>query len=138
MFLIREAYTLLGRVRRGTLVLTLPMCHMLLEVKEPPTPPTGITLKAFSKLSGLFSDILKKKGTDTMPNKYLSLFSTGRSVDLFFETEEECFSWFALLEWLVKKEKERIYALIDVEDPLAPESTTEFDVLLYNSLVGRR
>ena len=72
-----------------------------------------------------------------MPNNYLSLFATGRSVDLFFENEEECFDWFSLLGWLVKKEKVSIYELLSLENPVTSESP-EFDVLVYKSIIGIR
>ena len=98
---------------------------------------TGVDLADVTHVTrGLCSDILKKKGVDTMPNKYLSLFSTGRSVDLFFETETECFDWYSLLEALVKKEKERIYTILDSEDPKNTPNTNEFEHLCYKNVVG--
>ena len=98
---------------------------------------TGIDLAEVTHVTrGLCSDILRKKGVDTMPNKYLSLFSTGRSVDLFFETETECFDWFTLLEALVRKEKERIYSVLDTDDPRDIPESCEYDNLCYKTVVG--
>jgi len=57
-------------------------------------------------------------------------------VDLYFETEIECYDWFALLEILVKKEKTRIYNLLFIEEPCEAPALTSHDGLLYNSIIG--
>lgn len=100
---------------------------------------TGVDLADVSHVTrGLCSEILKKKGTSSMADNYLSLFSTGRSVDLHFDTDTECFTWYSLLEALVKKEKMRMYELLGIEDPINSATSTEYDVLVYKSVVGIR
>lgn len=103
---------------------------------------TGVDLADVSHVTkGLSSDILKSKGNEEHENRYLSLFSIGRSVDLYFDTESERDNWFQLLETLVKKEQKRIYDMIGVEDPaarleqqLSPEDS--FDVLVFKAING--
>ena len=87
---------------------------------------------------GLSSDLLKRKGENDKAEQYLSLFATGRSVDLFFDTTEECQEWFLLLDLLVKKECNRMKELIEHIEPTAAGTTNEmFDRLVFAAVVGR-
>jgi ACT domain-containing protein len=103
---------------------------------------TGVDLADVSHVTkGLSSDILRSKGNTEHENRYLSLFSIGRSVDLYFDTESERDNWFHLLETLVQKEQKRIYDMIGVEDPaarseqqLSPEDS--IDILFFKAIVG--
>jgi len=103
---------------------------------------TGVDLSDVSNVTkGLFSDILKTKGNKEHADRYLSLFSIGRSVDLYFETESECNHWYQLLNALLQKEQKRIYDMIGIEDPTnvgQVSSPDGYDVLFYKSIVGSR
>lgn len=59
-------------------------------------------------LPGIHTEILKKSAHSGRANQYLSLICTGRSVDLYFDDDDDRNSTLKLLEVLIRKEKNEI------------------------------
>lgn len=88
-------------------------------------------------MKGIQTDILKWSAQTSKSNQYLSIICSDRSIDLFFDTEEERDHVHDVLMALVAKEQGNLY---NVEDALAELNAPQDDfdkVILYSSIAKK-
>jgi len=95
----------------------------------------GVDLNEVSSITlGLESEVLKKSGKQERASQYLSVNSVGRSVDLFFDSVEDCQQWFELLGILVKKEQGHLQNVDMLE---VDRDASELDMLTHYVALGK-
>lgn len=72
-------------------------------------------------LPGIQTEILKKTAHSGRADQYLSLICTGRSVDLFFDDDDDRNSTLKLLEVLIRKEKNELIEFESVTPSMSDE-----------------
>ncbi len=88
-----------------------------------------------SVVGGIQTDVLKWSAQAVKAEQYLSVLCSDRSVDLFFDSEEERNNWRDLLKALVTKEQGQL-AGIEAVDP--PPGADEFEWLTLYASIGKR
>jgi hypothetical protein len=88
-----------------------------------------------SLLSGIQTDILKWSAQSARADQYLSILCADRSIDLFFESEEERNNWREVLAALVNKEQNRLgsFGIESVETSVE----TDLDALVLYSAIAQ-
>ncbi len=98
----------------------------------------GVDLGEISNVScGLASDLLKKRANKEKAGQYLSLASTGRSVDLFFSSADECGQWQRLLKSVVAKEQGMLHEVPSNRPSDGPQGD-QIDWLIFCYSCGTR
>jgi hypothetical protein len=93
----------------------------------------GFSMREVSAvIGGIHTDVLKSTGQASKENNYLSVLCAERSVDLFFDAEEDRNNWKDLLKALVKKEQGSL-----VIDDGNPEAAAEFDRWMLFVSIGK-
>ena len=86
-------------------------------------------------IGGIHTDVLKWSAQTSKAEQYLSVVCSDRSVDLFFDSEEERNNWRDLLKALVTKEQGQLTG-IDAVDP--PAGSEPFEWLTLYASIGKK
>lgn len=89
---------------------------------------------------GIKTEVLKRTGNVSKTDHYLSLISTGRSVDLYFDTPDERNDFRVLLDCLIEKEHGLLKG-IDSEQPTHLDASTAeglYEWLIFYAAFGKR
>ncbi len=93
----------------------------------------GVSMREVTAvIGGIHTDVLKWTGQANKADNYLSILCADRSIDLFFETEDERNNWRDLLKPLVKKEQGTL-----IIDDGTPEAQEEFEKWLMYTSIGK-
>jgi hypothetical protein len=84
-------------------------------------------------LGGISSEVLQKAGQPSKAEQYLSLICVGRSIDLYFDSEDERNNWRDLMDVLSMKENDH---LVGVESIIPNENSFDIDWYLYYQEIG--
>ncbi len=88
-----------------------------------------------SVVGGIQTDVLKWSAQPSKAEQYLSVLCSDRSVDLFFDSEEERNNWRELLRALVTKEQGTLTGIESVDPPL---DAPEFEWLTLYASIGKK
>eukprot|EP01038_Epipyxis_sp_PR26KG_P013873 gene13873-18606_t len=85
-------------------------------------------------MGGIQTDVLRWTAQPAKTEQYLSVICSDRSVDLFFESEEERNNWRDLLKAIVTKEQG---TLVGIESVDPPADADEFEWMILNATIGK-
>lgn len=88
-----------------------------------------------SVVGGIQTDVLKWSAQPSKAEQYLSVLCSDRSVDLFFDSEEERNNWRDLLRALVTKEQGTLTGIESVDPPV---DAPEFEWLTLYASIGKK